>query len=148
MVIPSRRIYGPPLNGFDFHFPALRRRHTGAVCGLTHQPAGRRTVGHEDHARGHLTFLAGEQRFAVARADAHRAAGGDARFLHIIGVHRDGVDDGLVFRTVLADVDLLALLGGAARIHEEPLARHAHTPPSAMEHRYSPAAFSLPSLAR
>ena len=44
--------------------------------------------------------------------------------LHVVGVHGDGVDDGLVFGVVLADVDLLALLGGAARIHQETLTGH------------------------
>ena len=48
--------------------------------------------------------------------------GRDADLLHVLGVHGQGAHDRLVLGVVLADVDLLALLGRAARVHDEALA--------------------------
>jgi hypothetical protein len=44
-------------------------------------------------------------------------------------VHGDSADDGLIFGGILADVDLLALLGRTTSIHEESLAA-IQSPPS------------------
>ena len=62
--------------------------------------------------------------YQLGSADADGRAVGDAQLLHVVGVHGDGVDDGLVFGAVLADVDLLSLLAGATGIHDESLACH------------------------
>src|SRR6266581_3470501 len=60
--------------------------------------------------------------------DADGRSGDDPEVLHVVGVHGDGVDDCLILRVVLADVDLLPLLAGAARIHRKSPARHQSSP--------------------
>ena len=72
-----------------------------------------------------FAFLALECGLAVLRADPDGSPGDDAKRFHVIGVHDQGVHDGLVLGVVLADVDLLALLAGPAGIHQETPARHA-----------------------
>src|SRR5205823_5023887 len=51
--------------------------------------------------------------------------GGDAQLLQVLRVHRQGGDDRLVLGVVLADVDLLALLAGAAGDQDEPPSHRA-----------------------
>ena len=46
-------------------------------------------------------------------------SGRDTELLHVIRIHGHGVHDGLVLVILLADIDLLALLGGAAGIQKE-----------------------------
>ena len=64
-----------------------------------------------------------EGRLTVFRPHPHGATGRNAGFLHVVGMHGDGADDGLVHGAVLADIDLLALLGRAAGIHDESIPR-------------------------
>ena len=114
-------------DGFNFNFPALRRRHSGSIRGSSHQVARRRSVRHEDHALRNFSFDAREHDFGVLGADPHGAARLNANGLHVVGMHRDGADRRLVVRRVLAGVDLLALLGGAASIHDEALSSQPDT---------------------
>ena len=48
----------------------------------------------------------------------------DLQSLQILRIHGKRGDDGLIFGVVLAHVDMLALLGGAAGVHDETLASH------------------------
>src|SRR5712691_13410888 len=86
--------------------------------------AGRRSIGDEDHARGDLPFHASEGGLAALGPNPNGATGLDPDRLHVFGMHVQGAHDGLIRGVILADVDLLALLGRAARVHEEALAFH------------------------
>src|SRR6516164_7122491 len=108
----------------NFNFPSLRCGHARAIGASAHQPARRRPVGNEDHTDGNLPFLALESRFAVFGSNPNGTSSGDPQALHVVRMHRDGIHDRLVLGVVFADVDLLALLAGAGRIHDEALIRH------------------------
>src|SRR6266571_3326908 len=108
----------------DLDFPALRGRHSGSVGVLPHEMAGRRSVGDEDHALRDLSFHASEDGLAILGPDTHAAAGLNPHSLHVFGMHVQGAHDGLIFGVILAGVDLLALLGRAARVHDEAFAFH------------------------
>src|SRR5262245_18963880 len=100
----------------DLHFPALGSWHPRPIGVPAHESAGWRAVGDEEHPERDVAFLALERGLAVLRADAEGRPGGDAERLHVLGVHGQRIDNGLVLRVILADIDLLALFAGAARI--------------------------------
>jgi hypothetical protein len=52
----------------------------------------------------------------------------DSNVFHIVGVHDQRADERLVFGVVLANVNLLALLRRATRIHDEAPGRHHANP--------------------
>src|SRR5207245_390625 len=60
----------------------------------------------------------------VLGPDPNGAAGLDPDRLHVLGMHVQGAHDGLIRRVILADVDLLPLLGRAARVHDEAFGFH------------------------
>src|SRR5258707_940602 len=79
LVTSRREVFELSLwDRFNFNFPALGRGHSGSIGGLTHQVAGRRSVGNEDHSLRHLAFHAGECDLTVVRLDSNAAAGCDA----------------------------------------------------------------------
>src|SRR5262249_17343831 len=58
----------------------------------------------------------------VFRPDSHRTSRSDTEGLQILGVQSQGVHDGVILVAVLANVNMLALLTGTARVHDK-----AHT---------------------
>src|SRR5262249_54321625 len=112
------RTLGPDRLHLDL--PAFRGGHPRAVGAAAHESSGARTIRDEDHARGHFPLAAPERGLAVGRADPDCSPRGHAHGPHVVRMHGQGADDGLVLGIVLADVDLLTLLGRATSVHEEP----------------------------
>src|SRR5215471_15300584 len=115
VVVSIRSLCPLTSRGFLFHrldlyFPSLRRGHAGPIGALAHELARRRSVRHKDHSLWDVPFFALKKGLAIVRSNSHGAAGTDASCFHVIDVHHDGVDDGLVLGGVFADVYLLALL--------------------------------------
>jgi hypothetical protein len=104
---------------FDFDFPPLRGGHTCSIGSLSHKPARRRTIRNENHSLRHFAFLALKKTLAVVGANADRLPRRNADFLHVVRVHDNRADEGLVFGRIFADIDLLALFGGSTCIHEK-----------------------------
>src|SRR5262245_51935862 len=107
-----------------FDLPPLGGGHPRPVSAASHEPAGWGAVGDEDHSQRDLPLGALEGGLAVRGPDPDAPARGHAYRLHVLGMHGHRAHDRTVLGVVLPDVDLLALLGGATRVHEEALARH------------------------
>src|SRR5437867_2755265 len=103
----------------NFDFPALRCGHSGSVGVPAHQTTRRRAIRYEDHPFRDLAFDAPEGCLTKFRSNSHIGARPDTNRFHIIRMHRHRPDDGLIFRTVLTNIDLLSLLRCAARVHDE-----------------------------
>src|SRR5580692_4296933 len=85
-----------PRHRHHVDFPTFGGWHPGSIRVLSHEPARRRSIGHEDHALGNLTLFALEQGLPGVRTHPHRFAGSNADFLHVLGMHGDGIDNGLI----------------------------------------------------
>ena len=91
---------------------------------LAHETTGGRAIRDKDHSWRNFSLLALEQAFAGVGADSNGSARFDSSLFHIVSVHDQRGYQGQVLGAVLRDVDLLALLGRASRVHDETLARH------------------------
>src|SRR5262245_3296277 len=111
LTAASRR--GLRSDRLDLDLPVLGGGHPRAIGLRPHEATGRRSVGNEDHAPGHLPFLAEKRRLApVLRPDPDGPARSDPQGLQVLGVQGQSAYDRRVLTVVLADVDLLALLAG------------------------------------
>src|SRR5262249_15502289 len=85
-------------------------------------------VWNEDHTGRNFSLLALEEPLTGLGAHAEGVARRDSLCLHVVGVHYQGINQGQILGVVFADVDLLALLGCAASVHDETPAAHRSPP--------------------
>jgi len=119
------------IQGLHLNLPALGGGHPGPIGSLSHESAGWRAIGNEDHPAGYLpvfssVLFAGERSFPVLRTNPDSPSRQDSDLFHVIGMHDECGDHGLIFGVVFADVDLPSLLGRATGIHDEAFTRHRY----------------------
>jgi len=95
---------------------------------VAHETASWRAIRDENHPWGDFSVRASENTLAGRGSDPDGTSWKDSDRSHIVWVHDKGADESLVFGVVFANVNLLALLRRAARVHYEPPGRHWGTP--------------------
>src|SRR5437762_12075120 len=87
-----------------------------------------RSIRNKDHTLPKLAFHASKGRLAILRTNPDIAARLNPDGLHVLRVHGQRADNGLILRIVLANVDLLPLFRGATGVHDEALLFHSGSP--------------------
>src|SRR5262245_56667508 len=111
-------------NRFNLDLPTLGCGHPCSIRVTAHEVACGWSVRNENHARRDFSLDALERDLTVHGSHTHTSALDDTGLFHVVGVHVERADDGLILGRILPDVDLLALFGRTAGVHDKAPAFH------------------------